>query len=59
MTREPHVMTPQFDPGRPNLGSPDWWRRNTVEKPDWWERVFSVPFDAADARKAEKQANGD
>ena len=48
MTREPLMHTPAQDPGRPNMGSADWWRRNVPKQPDWWSRVFSEPFYAQD-----------
>lgn len=51
--KEPHVWTPAHDPGRPQLGTPDWWRRNVQREPDWWRRVYVEPFNATDAGKTE------
>lgn len=44
MKPEPHIYKPSHDPGRPHMGTPDWWRRNMPHEPDWWQRVFAEPF---------------
>ena len=42
------LLKDRRDPGRPDMGSPDWWRRNVPKKPDWWDRIFSQPWEARD-----------
>ena len=58
MTREPLSHTPAQDPGRVNMGSPDWWRRQFAVEPDWWRLMFSAPFRPTPDKEIKDNPNG-
>lgn len=39
-----HCLRCRPPPGRPAIGSADWWRERIQTEPDWWRRVFAEPF---------------